>query len=290
MSPPRLPRALAASAAVHVALLGGLLALAHPRLPASPAMRVALVATAGPSVPLPGGPGPDGPGLHPAPVSAPASASAATAAPEPPSRTSPPRSAARAARRSEAPEGTDPEGSAETSRVVALVTPVQSDVWLLGAPAEDTPVPPSRRAVPGARPSPTPAPGGAGPPAAASAPGGVATGASPAGDAASGPGVGGASQGGGAASLLAALSQRLAWSAERCAPASVVHAARRVVPGVPLHFCLDAAGRPSEVGLLGTTGSEQLDRAARDCVVPGALPLPPVPGCYTVEVRFPTRG
>jgi len=62
------------------------------------------------------------------------------------------------------------------------------------------------------------------------------------------------------------------------------------VPGVPLRFCLDAAGRPSEVGLLGTTGSEQLDRAARDCVIPGALPLPPVPGCYTVEVRFPSRG
>jgi len=59
---------------------------------------------------------------------------------------------------------------------------------------------------------------------------------------------------------------------------------------VPLHFGLDAAGRPSDVRLLGTTGSELLDRAARDCVVPGALPLPPVPGCYTVEVRFPTRG
>jgi outer membrane biosynthesis protein TonB len=91
-------------------------------------------------------------------------------------------------------------------------------------------------------------------------------------------------------SLLAALSQRLAWSAERCAPAAVVRSARRPVPGVPLHFCLDASGQPSDVGLLGTTGSEQLDRAARDCVVPGALPLPPVPGCYTVEVRFPTRG
>ena len=92
------------------------------------------------------------------------------------------------------------------------------------------------------------------------------------------------------ASLLAALSQRLAWSAARCAPAEVVRTGRHAIPGVPLHFCLDGAGRPSDVGLLGTTGSEVLDRAARDCVVPGALPLPPVPGCYTVEVRFPTRG
>ena len=78
-----------------------------------------------------------------------------------------------------------------------------------------------------------------------------------------------------AASLLEALQRRLAWSAARCAPASAVRLSRHGVPGVPLHFCLDASGRPSEVGLLGTTGSDQLDRAARDCVLPGALPLPP---------------
>ncbi|HZX41440.1 MAG TPA: hypothetical protein VFE93_06335, partial [Myxococcaceae bacterium] len=84
-------------------------------------------------------------------------------------------------------------------------------------------------------------------------------------------------------------SQRLAWSAARCAPPSVVRTARPALPAVPLHFCLDAAGRPSDVGLLGTTGSDALDRAARECVVPGALPLPPAPGCYTVEVRFPIR-
>ncbi len=94
----------------------------------------------------------------------------------------------------------------------------------------------------------------------------------------------------GAASLLETLQRRLAWSAARCAPAAAVRLARHGVPGVPLHFCLDASGMPSGVGLLGTTGSDQLDRAARDCVVPGALPLPPAPGCYTVEVRFPIRG
>src|SRR5262249_22611014 len=124
--------------------------------------------------------------------------------------------------------------------------------------------------------------GGAGSPAAAST-GGAAAGEGTGPEAT---GTGGQSS----ASLLAALSQKLAASAARCAPAEVVRTAHHAVPGVPLHFCIDAAGRPSEVGLLGTTGSDVLDRAARDCVVPGALPLPPVPGCYTVEVRFPVRG
>ena len=47
MSARRLRRALAASAAVHVAVLAGLLALAHPRFGAAPAMRVALVGQPG---------------------------------------------------------------------------------------------------------------------------------------------------------------------------------------------------------------------------------------------------
>jgi hypothetical protein len=96
--------------------------------------------------------------------------------------------------------------------------------------------------------------------------------------------------GSGPPSLLGELSARLARSAARCTPAGVVRSSRGGAPEVPLHFCLDAAGRPSAVGLEGTTGSELLDRAARDCVVPGAAPLPPLPGCYTVAVRFPVRG
>ena len=47
MSAPRLRRALAASALVHVAVLAGLLALAHPRFRSAPSMRVALVEHAG---------------------------------------------------------------------------------------------------------------------------------------------------------------------------------------------------------------------------------------------------
>jgi hypothetical protein len=267
--PPRLSRALAASAVVHVALLGGLLALAHPRLAAAPAMRIALVGTPGAAAPPPGGPGPDGPALHPSspPVT------------HPPARPSPPRPAIRHAPAGDAhADRADSSGKAEADRVAALVTPVQSDVWMLAAPADDgkTSAGARSRRAPLSEGVGVAAVTGTGPPErpeSASAGMGVPTGGS-----------------GDPASLLAALSQRLAWSAERCAPSAVVRSARRPVPGVPLHFCLDASGQPSDVGLLGTTGSEQLDRAARDCVVPGALPLPPVPGCYTVEVRFPTRG
>ena len=101
---------------------------------------------------------------------------------------------------------------------------------------------------------------------------------------------GGGTGGSGPSSLLGELSARLARSAARCTPTGVVRSSRGSAPEVPLHFCLDAAGRPSAVGLEGTTGSELLDRAARECVVPGAAPLPPLPGCYTVAVRFPVRG
>ena len=185
-----------------------------------------------------------------------------------------------------------PEG-----RATALVTPVQSDLWMLAAAAPG-PEEPGVDTLPRPEPAdPVAGPVQDAPSAGSGNAGGPGTGptstAQGAGREAEGVGAGGQAAAAGApsaASLLAALSQRLAWSAERCSPATLVHLARRAIPGVPLHFCLDAAGRPSGVGLLGTTGSDQLDRAARDCVVPGALPLPPAPGCYTVEVRFPTRG
>ena len=298
MSAPRLSRAVAASAAAHLIVVAGLLALAHPRVPAAPAMRVALVEAAGPAGgsaasagtgAAHGAPGRGAVGLaeradsraDPGTASALREASGATDSVPPRATPSPP--ASRSVRRSEA-QRTPPEGSggAVAADAVALLTPVQSDLWVLGGPVTK-PGPEARAAASadgaGASGASSPeAPGGAPAGAAASSAGGAGS-----------PGSSG-SGGTGDASLLAALSQRLAWSAQRCAPPSVVRSARHAVPGVPLRFCLDAAGRPSEVGLLGTTGSEQLDQAARDCVIPGALPLPPVPGCYTVEVRFPTRG
>jgi len=283
VSAPRFRRALAASAAVHVAVLAGLLALAHPRFRATPAMRVALVGQPGPAARSGAGPSAAGgqPGL-PAPLPPPAVDPGAT-----PPRLGPARPSSRSARRTDIrPEDGGRAGEEGEPGVEALVTAVQSDVWVLAGsspPAKG----PGRRSSPQAA-SPTPAGAAAGAGGASAA----ASAASPGGPA---PGEGNGAAGGGQdapgdASLLAALSQRLAWSAARCAPAEVVRTGRHAIPGVPLHFCLDGAGRPSDVGLLGTTGSEVLDRAARDCVVPGALPLPPVPGCYTVEVRFPTRG
>ena len=263
MRTPRLRRALAASAVVHVGALAGLLALAHPRFQAAPAMRVALLGQPGTA----GGPDrshePSG-GARPGVAAAERPSPAVDPVPVP-ARPPPSRSSTRVSRRTDArAPGAEGAGEGAAAGAEALVSAVQSDVWVLAAGA--------------------PGPAGAAP----------ATGTAAASTAGPAPGDGsdpGAGQGGrGDASLLSALSQRLAWSAARCAPAEVVRAARHAVPGVPLHFCLDDAGRPSDVGLLGTTGSDVLDRAARDCVVPGALPLPAVPGCYTVEVRFPTRG
>ena len=290
MSTPRLRRALALSAAVHVAVLGGLLALAHPRFRSAPTMRVALVghpgttAGAAPAAAATGGTGrAPAPSAPLAPVRPPRVADPAAATPP---RAPPPRSTAHPARPAEAPSsGGEDSGDAESAGAEALVTAVQSDVWVLSGSA-----PPARGAPrPGPGTAATPVPPGT---SASSVSSGQASarGADPAGTG-EGPGTEPAGSGGqDSASLLGALSQRLAWSAARCAPAEVVRTSRHAIPGVPLHFCLDAAGRPSDVGLLGTTGSDVLDRAARDCVVPGALPLPAVPGCYTVEVRFPTRG
>lgn len=254
---------------MHVAVLAGLLALAHPRFQAAPAMRVALVGQPGTA----GGPdrshetsGAAQPGLAAAERAAPA-VDPGPVSPRPP----PSRSSTRASRRADVrTSGAEGAGDAAASGAEALVSAVQSDVWVLAGSS------PSVR---------TPGPAGASPTTGTAA---ASTGGPAPGDGTDP--VGGREGAPGVESLLATLSQRLAWSAARCAPAGVVRAARHAVPGVPLHFCLDDAGRPSDVGLLGTTGSEVLDRAARDCVVPGALPLPPVPGCYTVEVRFPTRG
>jgi hypothetical protein len=262
VSSPRLRRALAASAAVHVAVLAGLLALAHPRFQAAPAMRVALLGQPGTA----GGPdrshetsGGAKPGAAADERASPNSVDPGPVSPRPPPSRSSPRPSRRTDVRTSGAEGAG--DAAAPGGAEALVSAVQSDVWVLA---------------------------GSSSPAGDVASGGGAAGA-PAPGEGTDPVAGGQGAPGGA-SLLAALSQRLAWSAARCAPAELVRTTRHAVPGVPLHFCLDGAGRPSDIGLLGTTGSDVLDRAARDCVVPGALPLPPVPGCYTVEVRFPTRG
>lgn len=264
MSPPRLSRALGASAGVHLLALATVFALAHPPAPAlPPPLRVSLVpgtpaGPAGPAGQTVAGEGSAGSPAHPSPA-------------RPPGRTSRQSTA-----HDEAPRAGERPG--QSPPVLAGLAAVQDDLWVLGAPASEPEL--HARGT-----------GTAGVEAEGASATGVAGGTARASDGSSS-GVGGSSVAGAssAASLLETLQRRLAWSAARCAPAAVVRLARHGVPGVPLHFCLDASGTPSGVGLLGTTGSDQLDRAARDCVVPGALPLPPAPGCYTVEVRFPIRG
>jgi TonB family protein len=83
---------------------------------------------------------------------------------------------------------------------------------------------------------------------------------------------------------LAALHRKLADSARRCYPAA---AARfRLQGDVSLTFCVDGSGSIASLALQGSTGAPLLDRAALDCVVQGALPLPVSTGCYQVPVRF----
>jgi TonB family protein len=98
------------------------------------------------------------------------------------------------------------------------------------------------------------------------------------------PSAGSGGVGGGGASLLGELHRRLAEAAVRCYPG----AARRLrLQGiVPVRFCLDRHGVASALNLVGTSGSELLDRSALDCVVPGAEPLAGLPGCFEVPVRF----
>jgi outer membrane biosynthesis protein TonB len=291
VSAPSLRWALAASAVLHLGLLGALVVRTHP--PAtSAAMRVFLASVqSGAGEPFHGSgqaPGTDAPRPGLAGGAARQEAHVVRRAPEDTGRDAHPD------------RGSEPSVNASA---VAQLAAVEEATRVRGGPAPAT-SPSLQRPLGEVRRAPEEPPrevGSGGGPTnpEANMRSGAATGASTGGGGSSGTGesIGtdvsprpGGSTGTSESSLLEALSRRLAWSAERCAPQAAVRLARHGVPGVPLRFCLDAAGRPSGVGLLGTTGSELLDRAARDCVVPGALPLPPAPGCYTVEVRFPSRG
>jgi TonB family protein len=83
---------------------------------------------------------------------------------------------------------------------------------------------------------------------------------------------------------LTALHQRLAEAAQSCYPA----AARRLrLSGqLELAFCASADGRASNPSLGSSSGSELLDRAALDCLLARATPLPVRSGCFRVPVRF----
>lgn len=98
-------------------------------------------------------------------------------------------------------------------------------------------------------------------------------------------GSAGGDPGGDAESMaLAELHRRLAAAARRCYP----NAARRFRARgtVMLSFCLEPGGGVASASVAQGSGSALLDRAAADCVLPGALPIPGVAGCYTVPIIF----
>lgn len=82
------------------------------------------------------------------------------------------------------------------------------------------------------------------------------------------------------------FSRRLQEGALRCYPV----AARRFrqTGEAKIRFCVDAAGALSQSVVAATSGSDLLDRAAIECVLPGAAPF--LPGafghCFTLPVRF----
>lgn len=85
---------------------------------------------------------------------------------------------------------------------------------------------------------------------------------------------------------VSALHAALAEAARRCYPA----AAKRfhLTGEAQVDFCLDARGALTSTRLASSTGQSLLDTAARECVIAGAMPMPPEAsgGCYTVPVRF----
>jgi TonB family protein len=83
---------------------------------------------------------------------------------------------------------------------------------------------------------------------------------------------------------LGAFVERLRRSAQRCSP-------RRLGPRgeaslARVRFCVGPSGRPEAVTLLQSTGDARLDRAAVECVIPGAAPLPTSDRCLVVPLRF----
>jgi protein TonB len=80
------------------------------------------------------------------------------------------------------------------------------------------------------------------------------------------------------------LAARLAAAARRCYPAAAVRF--RLRGEALLAFCLGEDGAARSVAVARSSGSPLLDRAALECVLPGALPAPGAAGCFELPVRF----
>ena len=102
-------------------------------------------------------------------------------------------------------------------------------------------------------------------------------------------GVGGGSSVGagsprGASRDRAALEAHLRAHASRCYPPAARK--RYVQGGATLHFCIGADGKPDSIEIEKSSGSSLLDRAAIECVLRGAAPLPGPRGCMSVPIWF----
>jgi protein TonB len=84
--------------------------------------------------------------------------------------------------------------------------------------------------------------------------------------------------------LLAELQALLAARAAHCYPPAAVRLGLTGTTSVA--FCVSASGTAREVAVRESSGEALLDRAATSCVVEGAGPLPPLPGCLVVPVEF----
>ena len=82
----------------------------------------------------------------------------------------------------------------------------------------------------------------------------------------------------------AVLVAHLRAHAKRCYPPL---ARRRSIQGtVGLSFCIDSHGMPQALRVEESSGSSLLDKAARECVIEGAAPLPGPEGCVRLDLPF----
>ncbi len=88
------------------------------------------------------------------------------------------------------------------------------------------------------------------------------------------------------AALVGRMHARLKAAALQCYPPAAQRFGRRGT--VELAFCVDLDLHPIRVSLKQTSGSEMLDTAARDCVLPNSSPFPEEAAekCFQVPVRF----
>lgn len=83
------------------------------------------------------------------------------------------------------------------------------------------------------------------------------------------------------------LRQQLAWHTARCYPRA---AQRRRTEGlVEVRFCLDDTGHPRSTEVLESSGSSMLDDAATDCVIRSSAPFAMRDVCITAPIDFRLR-